>query len=234
MKMRSNPCGIFKQTPFFRHREIDNMCVEALEQAGLLPSQSEPIKIDRFIEKHFECPVIYEEPFDGALGCTVFEKTGKVKAVAVSPNLDDGTTSGARRARSTLAHEGGHCLMHSMLFMEDQGQMSFDGTHENLDFRERRILCRNDDIAGKGKRYDGRWWEYQANRAIGGLLLPRKLVEKCVEPLLAATGGLGLPVLPPDNNPEAIRVVAQAFDVNPIVAQIRIGEMYPRSEQMEL
>ena len=182
MRVHSNPGGRFKQARFIKPHEIDDMCVQALAEAGLLPAEPSPIRIDRFIEKHFGCALVYEDVMEGVLGCTLFEKNGAVKAVAVSPGLDDGTVSGARRERSTLAHEGGHCLMHPILFMEAETQMSFDETHENLDFRERRILCREGDISGRGKRYDGRWWEYQANRAIGGLLLPHKLVAQCVTP----------------------------------------------------
>lgn len=190
MRVRSNPGGCFKQVLFFKPREIDEMCERALASSDLLPAGPSPVRIDRFIEKHFGCMVMYEDVMDGVLGCTLFEKNGAVKAVAVSPGLDDGTVSGPRRVRSTLAHEGGHCLMHPMLFVEAEAQMSFAGTHENLDFEERRILCRQGDIAAMGKRYDGRWWEYQANRAIGGFLLPRKLVAEHVGPLLSISGGL--------------------------------------------
>ncbi len=35
------------------------------------------------------------------------------------------------------------------------------------------------------KAYDGRWWEWQANRAIGGLLLPKNLVNSALEGMLA-------------------------------------------------
>jgi len=234
VKVFSNRGGVFKQTLFFKPKEMDAMCVQALSEAGLLPAEPQLIRIERFVEKHFECAVAYEEVLEGVLGCTVFEKNGAVKLVAVSPSIDDGTESGTRRTRSTLEHEGGHCLMHPTLFMETESQMSFGGAHENLDFRERRVLCRAGDVAAKAKRYDGRWWEYQANRAIGGLLLPRKLVEACVDPLLEASGGLGLRSLPEDRRNEAERSVASVFDVNPVVARIRLSEMYPESEQMEL
>ena len=30
-------------------------------------------------------------------------------------------------------------------------------------------------------RYDGRWWEFQANQAMGAALLPRKLVEVALD-----------------------------------------------------
>ena len=169
MRVFGNPGGVFRQTIRFEHREIDQMCVDALKAASLLPSDPSPIRIDRFIEKHFSSRVAYEDVDAGVLGCTVFEPSGKIKVVMVSPALADGTTVGRRRERSTLAHEAGHCLMHPTLFMDDGTQTVFTGTcHENLDFKQRKILCRDDDFRRNGRKYDGRWWEYQANRAIGG------------------------------------------------------------------
>lgn len=235
MRVQPNPGGVFKQTLFFKPEEIDEICVQALEQADLLPDEPGAIRIERFIEKYFECPVVYEEVQEGVLGCTVFEKNGSIRLVAVSPSLEDGSAPGGRRVRSTLAHEGGHCLMHPILFMESGMQMSLEGgAHENLDFKDRRILCRAGDLSVKAKRYDGRWWEYQANRAIGGLLLPKRLVEKSLEPFLKHSGSLGMKILPEERKTEAERAVSETFDVNPVVAKIRIAEMYPESKQLEL
>jgi len=236
MRTWSNPGGHFRQTLYFKPPEMDDMCVQALDQAGLLPAEPNPVRIERFIEKHFACRIAYEEVQEGVLGCTVFGNDGSIRLVAVSPKLEDGTKSGARRVRSTLAHEAGHCLMHPSLFMETETQMSlaFGGVHENLDFKSKRILCRTGDIAVTTSKYGGRWWEYQANRAIGGLLLPKKLVQKTIEPLLSATGSLGLKTLLPERRGEAERTIAEAFDVNPVVARIRLSEMYPVSQEAEL
>lgn len=236
MRVYGNPGGVFRQTLHFESKEIDQMCVDALKAAGLLPDTPSAIRIDRFIEKHFKTQIAYEDVDVGVLGCTVFEPNGKIKVVAVSPAISaDGSISGKRRERSTLAHEAGHCLMHPTLFMDDGTQSMFTGAgHENLDFKQRRILCRDDDFRRTTRRYDGRWWEYHANRAIGGLLLPKKLVEKCVDGLLATTGGLGMKSLPPTAREQGKRLVATTFDVNPIVAEIRLGEMYPHSGQIEL
>ena len=236
MRTRSNPGGCFREILHFAPGEIDDMCVQALRQAGLLPSNPSPVRIDRFIEKHFGCSVAYEEVLEGVLGCSVFNKDGSIKLVTVSPQLDDGTPQGARRVRSTFAHEAGHCLMHPVLFMEAGAQMSLpvDGLRENLDFQSRRILCRVGDIGVKSNRYDGRWWEYHANRAIGGFLLPKKLVHECITSLLSPTGSLGLTTLCPERREEAHRAVSETFDVNPVVARIRLQEMYPVDQQPSL
>ena len=239
MNIRSNPQGIIKQTLFFKKGEIDVMCLDALRNSGLLPDKPEPIRIERFIEKHFNCMVVYEDMKDGILGCTAFNPNGSVKAVYVSSALTDGSDSGRRRTSSTLAHEAGHCMMHPVLFMKDGSQMQMDfgsGSQvENLDFHDRRVLCREIDLRpSQEKRYDGRWWEYQANRAIGGFLLPRKLVEVAVIPFLTTTGSLGCQKFARNGLDGAKAEVARIFDVNPVVAHIRLQEMYPASDQVDL
>ena len=47
----------------------------------------------------------------------------------------------------------------------------------------------------KAHRYDGRWWEVQANRAMSGLLCPRPLVREAMKPFLSAAGLLGVEIL---------------------------------------
>ncbi len=85
------------------------------------------------------------------------------------------------------------------------------------------------------RRFDGRWWEYQANCAIGGFLLPRNLFRKAVDPFLETTGGLGLKSLSQSSRSKAIRDLAEVFDVNPKVVEIRLELLFPPSgSQQEL
>ena len=175
--------GPFEDQLRFSPREIESMCIEALRAAELLPSSPEPIRIERFIEKHFSCPVSYEDLGEGVMGCTVFRDTGAIELVIISNRLDDGRDVSDRRVNSTLAHEAGHCLMHASLFIRtwEQRRLGINGENrENLDFERRRILCRESDVGlvGQKRAYNGRWWEWQANRAIGEFLLPTKLVRE--------------------------------------------------------
>ena len=207
------------------------MCVEALGNE-FLPDNPKPVRIDRFIEKHFKCPIVYEALPDGVLGCTAFNKDATVKAVFISTSLEDGHLSSERRLRSTLAHEAGHCLMHGSLFLDPGGDhlLRQDGIEiKNVEIKQKRILCRPDDInpGATQKRYDGRWWEWQANRAIGGFLLPKPLVRDAVRSLLRESVVTRSPTLANANRPEAEKILAQTFDVNPVVARIRLSEMFP-------
>jgi len=228
------PGGRFGQEIYFEKGEIEQICEDELRNAQMLPSSPEPIRIERFIEKHFGCRFVYEDIADGVLGCTAFKSNGAIEFVAVSPSLDDGTESGRRRSRSTAAHEAGHCILHPLLFMGDFKQLEF-ASLSNLDFQKRRIMCRSQDFnANERHGYDGRWWEVQANKAIGGFLLPRKLVAIRIAPFLRKVGKLGLDALPTDARFAAEKDIAQAFDVNVIVARIRLSQLYPETQQATL
>lgn len=225
--------GPFEQQLRFSVEEIDRMCRDALAREKLLPSTPEAIRIDRFVEKHFNCTISYEDLGEGILGCTLFNPNGSVKVICISSRLDDDTPVGQRRERATLAHEAGHGLMHPSLFMAslDQGRLNIASpATENLDFKERRILCRDTDVkeaVGAQRGYDGRWWEWQANRAIGGLLLPRTLVQKAVADYLEHAPITGGATLRANARAAAVVHVADVFEVNPAVARIRLAEVYP-------
>lgn len=118
--------------------------------------------------------------------------------------------------------------MHPRLFMSDTKTASMLQTKTSDSLK---IMCRDQDIgAAKSKAYDGRWWEWQANRAIAGILLPRKLVTLTVSPFLDSKKFT--PILVEQHRIEAEKLVADTFDVNPAVARIRLEEMYPRDEQL--
>jgi hypothetical protein len=227
---RSGPSS---KQPYFTHSQVDQICCDELRNEGLLPNSPEPIRIDRFIEKRFKVSPTYEVLPDGVLGFTRFGKDG-VKAVVISAALDaEGGKVAERRVRTTMAHEGGHGLLHAHLFALDEIPLHlFDKDSHSGD----QILCR--DVQGEEKkpqRYDGGWWEVQANRAMGGLLCPRPLMQEAMKPFLSPAGLLGVEVLDENRREAAVRELAEIFDVNPAVTRIRIQEMFPPlSGQMHL
>ena len=228
MRSYRSKTGPLSERPHFTLNEIEQMCTTELRRAGLLPSEPGPIRIERFIEKRFGVSPSYEVMPEGVLGFTEFGAAGVV-AIVVSRLFEavDGNQMQERRLRTTLAHEAGHGLMHVHLFAAREGSASLldDGSTSPT------ILCR--DIIGENaplKGYDGRWWEYQANQAIGGLLTPRKLVEVVAGEFLEPAGLLGLTILPTHKRDAAARAVAAVFDVNPVVARYRLDEMFPRSD----
>jgi len=221
----------FGQNLYFTKTQIDRMCSDELKKSGFYPDEPAPVNIERFVEKHYG-KVDYLDLGEGYLGCTEFSKRGQVLRVIISSALDSDDTVTLRRLRTTLAHEAGHCMMHPVLFIEDGLQSTFKNENSEM-FRQRKILCRDDDIGStnkSSKTWDGRWWEYQANRAIGGFLLPKQLVIKALEGLTIKQGITESRTLSDGNRSKATHTVSETFNVNPIVAEIRIGEIYPANE----
>jgi hypothetical protein len=223
MKTIRSKSGPFSQRPHFQPGEIDRICLDELRKANLYPSSPQAIRVDRFVEKRFSLAAEYEDLPAGVLGYTRFSKSG-VEAIVISAALDAEKSSVAeRRIRTTLAHEAGHGLLHAYLFALDHKPLHLFDADSHTDHQ---ILCR--DVQGeerKTRAYDGRWWEFQANRAIGGLLCPAALVQEALMPFLTPSGSLGAMIL--ESRDSAVRAAADIFDVNPIVAKIRVDDLYP-------
>jgi Zn-dependent peptidase ImmA (M78 family) len=189
-----------------------------------------PVRVERFVEKHFKLGgVRYETLPASVLGCTIFE-AGEVREIAVSRSLcDDPSKVAERRLRTTLAHEAGHGLLHATLFRERYEPSLFDGSEA---VQKDKILCRDGEAAA---RYNGNWWEVQANMMIGALLLPKSLVQEVVGPHTTESV-LGASDLPAEKRYAVSRELAEVFDVNPVVAQIRLETLLPlaRSDQLTL
>lgn len=231
MKQLRSKGGPFTERPYFELDEIDRICTEELQVVDLYPSVPGPIRIERFIEKRFKVTPTYENLDPRILGFTRFGPNG-VEAIVISRALADSGTQGAKRVvNSTLAHEAGHALLHGYLFAVGGTSSLFESPTEPT-----KILCRDGEVAGVTDRrvYDGRWWEYQANRAIGGLLLPRALALRCVADLVQSRGGLGLGVLPSARREEAEHRLGEVFEVNPVVARIRLDDLYPSGGRAQL
>jgi hypothetical protein len=209
------PSGPFPFQLYFEDLgEIDEICLEALKRQSLLPSEPAPVRIERFVEKEFKTALRYEDLGPDNLGCTIFNSSGAVEAILVSRSLEEqNTTPARRRVRSTVAHEAGHGLLHGSLFVDENSPQ----VGEN----QRRILCRSEDILVETNRsYRGRWWEFQANQAIGSLLLPGPLLNAFLEES-------GSRDLAPEERESLAKKAAAIFDVNPIVARIRLDALFP-------
>ena len=236
LKMRSGP---FVERPYYEDSDIESIVTDELSKVGLLPATPEPIRVDRFIEKRYRIVPQYDDVPDGILGFTRFGAKGP-EEVVVSRNLsEEGTRVAERRINSTLAHEAGHILLHGFLFALQRRPGPRPLFEDGLDPDKQTILCRTDTVgfsseSTKTYGYDGRWWEFQANRVIGALLLPRRLVNMALDSLLLSQGRLGTKMLDNTRREEGELVLAGAFDVNPAVARIRIADLFPAAAQRQL
>lgn len=229
MKSFRATTGPFAERPYYELDEIERICTEELQGAELYPARPEPVRIERFIEKRFHVSPTYEAMTPGLLGYTRFNRD-RIEAIVVSRLLcDEGTRSADRRISTTLAHEAGHGLLHGYLFVVGEDTRSL--FHGDVDVEPKRILCRDEGVKSS---YRGRWWEFQANQAMGALLLPQGLVQQCLDRLVERRGALGRTVLPGGRRGDAVALVAETFEVNPVVARIRLGELYPEHEEGQL
>jgi hypothetical protein len=172
----------------------------------------------------------------GLLGFTLFGAKG-VEQVVVAKALDDeGTKQAERRLRTTLAHESGHGLLHAHLFAFGTRPDSL--FEDGLASDSPKILCRDGGISGSEgsapKKPPYRWYEFQANQAMSALLLPKELVGKALAPVLIAQGTFGQLSLPAPTRDDAMQLLVSTFDVNPIVAKIRLEALYPASAARQL
>lgn len=231
MKTIRAKSGPFQQRPHFEATEIDRICVDELRKVGLYPSKPEAIRVDRFIEKRFGIAHDYEDLPPGVLGYTKFTTNGVERIVVTRELAERDDDVARRRERATLAHEAGHGLLHSYLFALETTGASLFGPG---DCAGSQILCREVIGHPPAGRAKPSWSEYQANRAIGGLLLPRSLVNATVQPFLVTSGGLGGSRIDPARRTEAERVVSATFDVNPIVARIRLDDLFGAEESGQM
>jgi hypothetical protein len=221
MRAKSGARGPFAERMFLPIPRIERLCEEALRSVGLYPDNPSAVRIERFIEKKFGLTPEYDELPAGVLGYTAFGPSGPTGMVVDRGLADADSTVAQRRISTTLAHEAGHCLFHAHFFAEShRSGILFDADDQTT---VPKILCRDEPLPS----YDGKWWEYQANAAIGALLLPRDLVLTAAQPFLEPRGLLGLPSLPNAMRRSAEVVISGTFDVNPIVARIRLGDMFP-------
>src|SRR5437867_2386642 len=230
MRKIPTPSGPYPFQLYFEDLgEIDEICLEALKAQSLLPTGPAAIRIGRFVEKQFKTALIYEDLGPGNLGCTVFNSSGTVEAILVSRFLEEQDTIPARRrARSTVAHEAGHGLLHGPLFMETDSPDLMNGA---VGKNRRLILCRSEDILVDTQRsYAGKWWEFQANQAMGSLLLPRPLMHAFLDQSGINPGSFGSGPLTGQERESLAKKAAIFFDVNPIVARIRLDALCPQKK----
>jgi hypothetical protein len=224
--------GPVSERPYYKPTEIEQICTDALRKVGLYPEKPEPIRIERFVEKHFKIRPEYHELPGGLLGYTKFGPRG-VEQIVVSRSLaEQGDRVAERQVSSTLAHEAGHGLLQGHLFVLERDRLtSLFG--QGIDPQVPKILCRTPS-EGKSRGYSGDWWEFQENQAIGGLLLPRSLALQAVADLTISSGTFGQKILPVSHREKTARHLAEIFDVNPAAARIRLEDIFPEAESRQL
>jgi hypothetical protein len=229
MKIPSRTGGLSSKRLYLPASHIEKICNDALRSVRLLPETPSAVRIERFIEKKFGFSPEYAALPAGVLGYTELGTAGPGRIVVDRGLAEADSVVAERRISTTLAHEAGHCLFHAHLFGATPSSAELFNDDEEHSLAPK-ILCRDEPSPS----YDGKWWEYQANAAIGPLLLPQELVIQAVQPFLECRGLLGLPTLADRARRPAELAIAETFNVNPIVSRIRLSEMFPPDAQPTL
>lgn len=227
MSLASNAAGPFCRRLYLPDDHIERICREALASVDLLPESPGPVRIDRFIFLSFGFEEEYKALPAHIMGCAKFTRNGLCRIIVNQDLAEQDDAVSRVRVRSTLAHEAGHGLFHTPLFIEklerdamtrllDGGEGIFDSV-SNEGF-----MCRAE--AGMAEVPKFEWWEYQANLAMAALLLPLHLVVEAARAhlpkVLSGAGTFETRVA------AAERDLAALFKVSRRMVSIRLGKWW--------
>jgi hypothetical protein len=220
-----NAAGPFCRRLYLHENHIEDTCRAALAAVGLMPSSPGPIRIERFIFLHFGIEEEYESMPEHIMGCAKFTRQG-LRRIMISRELAEQEDVVSKfRVRSTLAHEAGHGLFHTDLFVEklnveSAGQLFGEEAGIVDSVTKDGFLCRAEGgMHGVVAKFE--WWEYQANLAMAALLLPKHLVIEAARAELpdVLTG----PGSFEDRLAEAENRLSSLFAVSRKMISIRLG-----------
>ena len=219
---------------WYEPSEIDRIMTDELATASLLPDPAREdvsVDVEAFVERHLGLPLDQYAALDAdVLGVTHFA-SGTKPRIEVNRNLtgaaldcEEETPGTIGRWRATVAHEVGHVLLHRHLYEIDAMQPCLFSNDQIGSAPSPTLMrCLKRDV-----RYSGGsdWREFQANRAIGALLMPSPVINTVVA-AEAKRLRLRPQRLSPDSSDadELVRAVARRFTVSRAAARIRLDDM---------
>lgn len=220
MRWTTDPTGRFKRRPYHTIDELDRLFEDIVFDAQIQRHGrvSYPISTDDLTvlieERAQELDLYADLSNDGpdVEGKTLVEP-GHLPKVAISRLLSE-DPSRETRFRFTLAHEGGHVVLHTRLEIADviDAATTFDSTLVFKIFKQEGTYS-----------WSGDWVEWQADFAAGSILMPRthlfRLLHEFQENHKLACAPL------PVNSAHAVeleRLVASSFGVSRQAARIRL------------
>jgi hypothetical protein len=186
------------------------------------------VDIDLVLLRVIESEADYVELPAGIMGRTLFASDGSVK-IEISRELSEEAESdriARHRFRSTLAHECGHVACHRRLFIRDTSTLSLFSADEVAATAPVRpaMMCRAEAIGLVG--YNGEWWEFQANRCMAALLLPRRMFGASTKRRLSSGGfESGEACLQRSHGESLVRELADEYDVSQTVTLYRLQQL---------
>lgn len=168
--------------------EFESIAEEEIQRAGNeVFVEGKGVDVETILSKGREIEPDYVELPNDVLGRTRFYADGKIE-VEINRNLSDEAeaNSGARHLlRTTMGHEAIHIPVHGQLHLKDTATLSL---FEKEPARSPSVLCRKTTVGvsvpTQRSGYSGEWWEYQANRGMSALLMPKKFLLPIIKELL--------------------------------------------------
>jgi hypothetical protein len=206
MRTTEDPHSPWGVRLWFEDEEFDQIMDGVRGRAGEVFSEGRGVDVEEVFMRVYALSPDYLELPPGVLGRTVFHADGLVD-VHLSRDLSEraeGSRVARRRLRSTMGHECGHVALHRSLEPRAAGVRTDAPA----------ILCRPLAFRRGGERA-GEWWEYQANRAMACLLMPKDLTITVLSGVLQARGYETLEkALEAESGREVLGHLSRVFDVS--------------------
>lgn len=210
MREGKDPTGKMPYRVWYEEDEIDSIMEDELLKSGRRHhDRGSAVDIDSFVEQHLRITPAFVTLPEGVQGATDFTPSGKVTmriCAELSERAGNREPGAENLIRTTLAHEAAHVLLHRALFLKQSEALFSTEVPKGT-------LCR--DVRPVGS-YSGEWWEWQANRGMGALLLPRReMVPYLSSHTIAFESG----------DESVLRDVAQKYAVSTQVARYRFEQL---------
>ena len=208
--------------------EFDAITEHELRSASLYPTADWPtVDIERFIQRHMKAVLDQHADLGDGIGGAIEFGPARMK-IFISRRLTEmadeaSCPPGVRgRWRATMAHEATHGLLHRRVYETSAAQMSlFETTEEDEQDRVQTIKCFDSDIGFDIGAYD--WREYQANRGMAALLMPRQVFLEVAKTEISRLASHGQPIWPGTGSHSAlVRRLSAKFEVSQHAASIRL------------
>ena len=99
--------------------------------------------------------------------------------------------------------------------------------------QERAKTGSEDILVDTQQSYAGKWWEFQANQAMGSLLLPSPLMHAFLDQSGINPGSFGSGTPTPPQRESLAKEAAVIFDVNPVVVRIRLDSLFSQKKNYQ-
>lgn len=213
----------------FEDREFESMMAEMRYRVdGECFAPGKGVDVELVMLRAIGTEADYVDLPSGIMGRTIFAPDGRVTIEVSRRLLEQAEVDrvARRRLRTTLAHECGHVACHSCLFIQDTETFSLfkNGQWRAEETKRVPIMCRPEGVGNVG--YKGEWWEYQANRCMAALLLPKRMVSESVRKRLK-DGGFksGEDCLARGHGEELVREISDEYDVSQLASLYRLQDL---------